>query len=214
MLEVLLAGIVLSVCCICMLDAMVTTTSETRQSGEYAAAVSAARKKLEEITACSLAKVVANYGINAPLIGRTFPVYLNESVESQNGNTKQRGQVLPGYYKTVNGNANTDAGEIVIVTNESALASTYGLSCSIDGSTSGPNAYPDNGQPGGINFTGIPIDLDCDGVTSSGTSGNKYDLSTSPQITSAVRLPVGVIVRWPGAHGQERVEIWTLVSRY
>jgi Tfp pilus assembly protein PilV len=214
LIEVLIAGIVLAVCCICMLDAMVTTTSQTRQSGEYAAAMAAARRKIEEITACNFGQVVANYGVNAPIIGRTFPVYQNESWEYQNGSAKSRGLVLPGFYKTVNGAANYDAGEIVIITNESALASTYGLSCSMDGSTSGPNAYPDYGNPGGINYTGIPIDLDCDGAISTGTAGNKYDLSTTPQITSAKRLPVGVIVRWMGPHGQERVEVWTLVSQF
>ena len=37
--------------------------------------------------------------------------------------------------------------------------------------------------------------------------------STVAQQT-AIRFPVGVVIRWPGVKSEERYELWTIVSRY
>ncbi len=209
MLEVLLSAMILASCTLAMLYASLTSGRATRETGEYSSAVAAARKKMEELCATPYNQLVMRYGRYNPTVGNTFPVYLNEGpqyVDSTSG-AKMTGQQLPGLYKLVNGVANYDAGEIIIITNESAAASTYGYSCGV----SSTDNRPDLGQPGGCGFKGIPIDLNGDGNTTSGTC---YDLSVTPPITTAVRLPVGIIVRWNGPLGPERYELWTVISNF
>jgi Tfp pilus assembly protein PilV len=205
-LEVMLAVFILSVAALALLGASITSAGATRQSAEYAAAVSAARKKMEEVSSTQFASLVKTYGVGST--GTTFKVYLNEGTEYRNSaNKTARGIELQGFRKVVSGVDNYDAGEIVIVTSESAAASTYAYACS----RSPSDPKPDNGQPGGISFGGIPLDLNADGNT---TSGNCYNLAVTPNVTTAVRLPVGVIVRWDGPHGPERYELWTILTIY
>lgn len=207
-LEVLLAGVLLAVCALALLLTSLTSSTSNRQSLEYIAAQAAARSQMEEICGNKFGDLVGNYGKTNPLVGNTFKVYLNESPEFKDDTGKKsKGVELKGFRKLVNGAENFDAGEIVIVTHESDLPSTYGYSCS----TSSTDSYPDNGKPGGIGFKGIPIDLNADGNT---TSGNCWDFSVNPPVTTAVRLPVGVIVRWRGPKGPERYELWTIVTQY
>ncbi|HLX62867.1 MAG TPA: hypothetical protein VKX17_16445 [Planctomycetota bacterium] len=207
MLEVMLAGMILALCACAMLVASYTSAQATKQSAEYSAAVSAARKKMEELCSTNFDALVQRYGKYNPTAGNTFKVYMDEGTQYVANNAKQSGIELPGFRKVVNGVDNFDAGEIVIVTHETNLPSTYGYSCSI----SSTNLWPDNGNPGGISYTGIPIDLNGDGTT---TSGNCYDLSVTPAVKTAVRLPVGVVIRWNGTNGPERYELWTIITRY
>ena len=210
LLEVLLSMSVLAICSMTMLSASMTSGQATRQSAEYNAAVSAARKKMEDL--CNLNNfdtLVRDYGEVNPARGNTFPVLLNEGVEYlDSAGVKQKGNTLPGYYKLVNSVANYDAGEVVIITWENRLASSYAYACG----TSPTNSYPDTGKSnGGVNFSMLPIDLNGDGVA---TAGNCYNLVSNPPVKTAVRLPVGVIVRWQGANGPERYELWTILGNY
>jgi Tfp pilus assembly protein PilV len=214
MIEVLLSALILSVCALTMIFAMKTSGDATKQSSEYDAAVAAARRKIEELSTTNFDLLVQRYGKYNPTVGNTFKVYLDEGVQYKDASgAKQTGIELTGLYKLVNGAANWDAGEIVIITHESNAPSTYGYSCSLNASTT----FPDGGQPGGISFMTNPttktiaIDLDADGDT---TSGNCYDLSVTPNVKTAVRLPIGVVIRWYGPHGPERYEQWTILTRY
>lgn len=204
----MLAAVLLALCALALLFTSLTSATSNRQSLEYLAAQSAARSQMEEICGGKFGDLVANYGSTNPIIGNTFKVFMNESAEYKDASGKKgRGIELPGFRKMVNGAENFDAGEIVIVTHESNAPELYGYSCS----TSSTDAWPDNGKPGGIGFKGIPIDLNADGNT---TSGNCWDLTVAPPVTTAVRLPVGVIVRWRGPKGPERYELWTIVTQY
>lgn len=210
LLEVILATFILAVCAMSLLIASTTSGQATRQSSEYASAVAAARRKMEDL--CNIRDfdtLVAGYGETNPTVGNTFKVYLNDSVQYvDNTGTKQRGQELVGYYKLVNGVANYDAGEVVIITTENRAASTYGYKCQL----SPTDTYPDGTKTnGGINFSYLPIDLNGNGTT---TDGNCYNMTSVPQVKTAKRLPVGVIVRWQGANGPERYELWTILGNY
>lgn len=210
LMEVILAAFILAICAMTLLHASTTSGQATRQSAEYNSAVAAARKKMEELcNTASFDALVGGYGEVNPSIGNTFKVYLNEGIEYlDTAGVKQRGQELKGYYKLVNGSPNYDAGEVVIITTENRLASTYGYKCQL----SPTDTYPDgNKSNGGINFSLVPIDLNGDGNT---TSGNCYNLNVNPAVTSAIRLPVGVIVRWQGSNGPERYELWTILGKY
>ncbi len=204
-MEVMLATFILSVCALTIMNASYTSASTVRQSAEYASAVATARQKMEEIQSNPFdgpSGLVARYGVGSR--ETTFKVFLNEGTEQATNDSFghfNRGNELIGFRKTVNGVAgNTDAGEVVIVLNESAASNTYGYSCS----RSASDTSPDGGQPGGIGFNGLPMDLNGDGNTSSGTVTN----------STATRLPVGVVIRWDGPHGPERYELWTIISRY
>ncbi|MEI6233936.1 MAG: hypothetical protein WCT04_12840 [Planctomycetota bacterium] len=200
-MEVMLAVFILSICSLSILTASYTSSTSVQQSAEYAAAVSAARKKMEEIQGYTFAKLNQRYGPGSR--ETTFKVYFNEGTEQSTKDAfgkVSRGIEMLGFRKVVNGVDKYDAGEVVLINNESALSTTYGYSCSR--STTDPK--PDNGLPGGINFGGIPMDLNGDGNTTSGAVSN----------SNATRMPVGVIVRWDGQHGPERYELWTVISRY
>lgn len=208
--EVILAVFILTVCAMSLLHTSTASGQATRKSAEFNAAVAAARRKMEELcSARSFDDLVSNYGETNPALGNTFKVYFNEGVEYVDAaGVKQRGMQLKGYYKNVNGQANYDAGEVVIITTEDRAPSTYGYKCQM----SPTDTYPDgNRTNGGINFSYLPIDLNGDGNT---TSGNCYNLNVTPAVTTAVRLPVGVIVRWQGSNGPERYELWTILGKY
>ncbi len=137
---------------------------------------------------------------------------MNEGLQYKTGlNGKTIGMELQGLYKKTNANTTNnstyDAGEIVIVTHESNPASGYGYSCGM----SPTDNRPDLGKPGGISFQAIPIDLDGDGTT---TNGDCYIVTGTTPVKTAVRLPVGVVVRWQGISGPERYELWTIVTNY
>jgi hypothetical protein len=85
------------------------------------------------------------------------------------------------------------AGEIVIINSETAAATSYGRDLS-----------PANGAADGVAFKHLPYDLNCDGDTS----------DAAVLAAQASRFPVGIIIRWPGKQNEERVEVWTVISRY
>lgn len=201
-MEVMLSVFILSICALTILSASYTSASSVKQSAEYAAAVAAARRKMEEIQTTPFLSLVSRYGIGSR--ERTFKVFLNEGTEQNSKDAfghMNRGVELPGFCKTIAlATYNYDAGEIVIVNDEAAAPSTYGYACG----RSPTDNTPDNNNPGGIGFNGIPIDLNGAGSTTSGTIAND----------KATRLPIGVVIRWDGPHGPERYELWTIISRY
>ena len=192
LLEVVLLCVLLAVGAAALGQTFLTALAATRESGEYAAVVAAARQKMEELAATRFEDLVKKYGASAPTVGNTFPVMLDQAgTEINASGTKAYGLELPGYN-------NLPAGEIVIITDESNPPSLYGRSLP-----------PDGNRPGGVSFSGLPMDLNGDGNV---TSGNVW--GGTPATNLAIRLPVGVVIRWPGARGPERYELWTIMSKY
>jgi len=169
-----------------MSSSMYTSLTATRQSGEFAAAERAARQKMEELASVPFASLCELYKPSGS-VGNSFPVVYSYT-------NKGDDRFLPGLtggpssrlYKGV-----PMAGEIIIVTDEgAAVTSAFDL----DG----------NGVLDPVNYAGGALDLNANGTTTDG------DVTTT-----AVRLPVGVVIRWLGVRGQvERYELWTVFTKY
>src|SRR6185295_8837337 len=88
MMEVMLSTVILALCACAMLVASYTSSQATKQSAEYSAAVTAARKKMEEICSCNFDNIVQRYGKYNPTIGNTFPVLIDEGPQFKDSNGK------------------------------------------------------------------------------------------------------------------------------
>jgi Tfp pilus assembly protein PilV len=188
LLETLLAAFTVAVAVTAISSSMMNSMLSTRQSGESIAVQMAARQKLEEITAMRFEDIYDAY-CSGGTVGNTFDVYMT----SNNGGTKVKLSGLSNAAGTPQ-----PAGEVIIVTTENAKPSDYGRDIS-----------PYNGKPDGCQFSGLPMDLNGNG---SSDDGNVW--GSSPGQRTAIRFPVGVVIRWPGVRGEERYELWTIVSRY
>ena len=135
--------------------------------------------------------VYTQYGPNGPY--RFFDVVLEYSVASS---TKLQGKcILPGLLPA-GSQYPVGAGEVVIITDESKTASDYGRDLS-----------PLDGKPDGVKVVGLPLDQTGDGDL---TDGNVWN---PPTVTTGWCFPVGVVIRWRGIQGEERYELWTVLSR-
>ncbi len=188
LIEVLVSALVVAIAVTAISSSMMNSMLATRESGEYLAAQLAARQKMEEISACRFENLVDIYRQGGSL-GNTFDVYLTNSA----GGKKIK---LQGFNDSA-GNPQP-AGEIIIITKEDATPANYGR-----------DLMPFDGQPDGCQFAGLPMDLNGNGNVSDGDVWGPL-----PTQHSAIRFPVGVVIRWPGVRGEERYELWTIVSRY
>lgn len=136
-----------------------------------------------------------------------FRVYLSD-IDPENPNS-ERG-ILPGI-------ADEYAGEVVIIDSEALPEQLPGSNNSIPVATQehrfgrgggkfgyGGDLFPRDGSPDGFQFFQLPVDLDCNGTTTS--DRNSLGIRVK-------RYPVGVIVRWMGKYGPERYETWTIISK-
>lgn len=104
------------------------------------------------------------------------------------------------------------AGEVVFITNETLGKTGYGGDLS-----------PNDGLPDGVRFfQDYPVDLSdpADGDTTDpgvfldlNVDGDSDD-ANAIQNESAIKIAVGVIIRWQGKYGEERHETWTWLTRY
>jgi type II secretory pathway pseudopilin PulG len=188
LIEVLAAAACVAIAVTAIASSMMNSMLSTRQSGEYLAAQLAARQKMEEISACRFEDIVDIYRQGGSL-GNTFDVYMT----SINGGSKVKLLGLADQYGVPQ-----PAGEIIIITDEGALPAYYGRDLS-----------PFDGRPDGCTFQGLPMELNGNGEA---TDGNVW--GTTAATRTAIRFPVGVVIRWPGVRGEERHELWTIVSRY
>ena len=189
--EVLITGALLATCICTMVLATTRSMMDTRQSAEYEAAALGARQMLEQLSSLTFQQICATYkpstgqvGAQGGTTGNTFNVTYAATVQNSD-------LYLPG------APSGQPAGTIWIVTSEAATSASYGPNLS--GGTT----------PGGVHFTGLPIDLDLDGATTNGELWNSTTLVLSPAVK---RLPVGVVICWQGSHGVERYELWTILS--
>lgn len=190
LVEVVIAAAVVAIAVTAISSSMMNSMLSTQQNGEYLAAQLAARKKMEEIYTVPFSMLVDTYKSTAlgGSMGNTFEVSMTDSGSSQA--TK-----LMGFTDT-NG-VPQPAGEVIIITNESARASDYGR-----------DLFPADGRPDGCTFVGLPMDLNGNGNT---TDGDTWAANGSNR--TAIRLPIGVVIRWPGVRGEERYELWTIRCR-
>lgn len=199
LIEVAAMIMILSVGLMMLTRNTVSSIVSTRDSAEYAAAVRAARLKMEELAVAPWDKLSTYHG-------QEFEVALEYTPADQEQSTSGAG------YALVNKNRNLPslradgkcAGEVVLITNGNAVASSFGR----DLTTTATGKPPADGQPDGIAFRGLPIDLTADGVC------NALDDCSAVGCTRAARYPVGVVIRWWGANGRpERYELWTIISK-
>jgi len=188
LIEVTIAAACVAVVVAAISNSMMNSMMSTRQSGEYITAQLAARQKMEEISACRFDDIVDIYRQGGTL-GNAFEVYSTTT----NGGSKIKMPGLPNTY-----GVSQPAGEVIIISNESASAATYGRDLS-----------PFNGVADGCQFVGLPMDLNGNGSNADG------DVWGPTAVTrTAIRFPVGVVIRWPGVRGEERYELWTILSKY
>lgn len=189
LLEVIITMAILSTCLMALSSSTISTMVATRQTAETAAALRAARQKLEQISGERIEDILRWY-IPGGDPGVAFEVI-------QEYTPSGRHRLLPGIADPTNPAIPVMAGEIVLITRENATQSTYGR-----------DLFPKDGQPDGILFRGLPIDLNGNGNTSDGET-------RSFVLNKAVRIPVGIVIRWEGAGGRkERYELWTILSDY
>ena len=188
LLEVLIAAACVAVVVTAISSSMMNSMLATRQSGEFIAAQLAARQKMEEISTCRFDDIVDIYKQGGTL-GNTFYVYATTT----SGGSKIKVPGLPNQ-----SGVSQPAGEVIIITNEGATSGSYGRDLS-----------PFDGVPDGCQFQGLPMDLNGNGNS---TDGDVWG-PTAAQRT-AIRFPVGIVVRWPGVRGEERYELWTIISKY
>jgi type II secretory pathway pseudopilin PulG len=188
LLEVVAASAILAITVTAISSALANSMMGNRQSGEFLAVQMAARRKLEEISACRFEDLVSRYQPGGTM-GNVFDVYLAEQGSGQTnklaGLPNAQGVPQP-------------AGEVIVIANEGAPASSYGR-----------DLDPLDGKPDGCAFQGIPMDLNGNGTT---TDGQVW--GSTPATRTAICFPVGVVIRWPGVRANERYELWTIVSRY
>jgi len=189
--EVVLVAAMLAVFVLAVSGAQLQSLSGTRQSEERAAAMRIAREKLEKMCAMRFDDVYTQYGPNGPY--QYFDVVLDYSAASSS--VLQGRCILPGLIRA--GHMYPDAaGEVVIITDGSKSASSFGRDLS-----------PLDGLPDGVNVAGLPLDLTGTGNT---TDGNVWN---PPNVVTGTCFPVGVVIRWQGVQGEERYELWTVLSR-
>jgi len=189
--EVVIVTGMLAVFVLAVSGAQTRSMIGTRQSEERAAAMRIAREKLEKLCAMPFEDVYTYYGPTGAL--RCFDVVLEYSAASSS--VLQGKCILPGLTRL--GHKLPDAaGEVVLMTDESKSASSYGRDLS-----------PCDGYPDGINVVGLPLDLTGDGDL---TDGNVWN---PPSVKTGTTFPIGVVIRWQGVAGEERYELWTVLSR-
>ena len=188
LLEVLVSAACVAIAVTAISSSMMNSMLSTRQSGEYLAAQLAARQKMEEISVTRFQDIVNNYR-QGGTVGNTFDVYSTKA----SGGAKVKLLGLPDQYGVPQ-----PAGEVIVITDEGKPASSYGRDLS-----------PFDGKPDGCTFQGLPMDLNGNGNAS---DGNVWGNNANQQ--TAIRFPVGVVIRWPGVRGEERYELWTIVSKY
>jgi type II secretory pathway pseudopilin PulG len=188
LIEVLVSALVVAIAVTAISSSMMNSMLATRESGEYLAAQLAARQKMEEISSCRFEDLVDIYRPGGS-IGNTFEVYTSDV----SGGNKIKLQGLADQYGVPQ-----PAGEVIIITKENAMAGDYGRDLS-----------PFDGHADGCQIQGLPMDLNGNGLISDGDVWGPL-----PTQHSAIRFPVGVVIRWPGVRGEERYELWTIVSRY
>lgn len=189
--EVIMATAMVAVFVLAVSGAQLRSMVVTRQSDERAAAMRIAREKLEKMCAMRFDDVYIQYGPSGPY--RYFDVVLEYSAASSSvlqGKCILPGLTLPGKKFPV------AAGEVVLITDESKSASSFGRDLS-----------PYDGLPDGVAVQGLPLDLTGNGNV---TDGNVWN---PPSVMTGTSFPVGVIIRWQGVQGQERYELWTVLSR-
>lgn len=164
-----------------------SSMSSARDAADCAAAVRAARLKLEEVAVAPFDKLptYANLEFEVPL-----EYTASDRVLSLTGNTVlDRNRNLQSLKPD-----GTKAGEVIVITDGTAQASSFGR----DFVNNTTRRLPKDGQPDGVSFRGLPMDLRAGGLTAD----------------PVVRYPVGVVITWWGACGRiERYELWTIVTR-
>ncbi|HLX63565.1 MAG TPA: hypothetical protein VKX17_20005 [Planctomycetota bacterium] len=188
LIEVLVSAVVVAIAVTAISSSMMNSMMATRESGEFLAAQLAARQKLEEISALKFEDIVDVYRSGGSL-GNVFDVYMTNNA----GGAKTKLLGLPDQYGVPQ-----PAGEVIIITREDASPGDYGRDLS-----------PFDGKPDGCQFQGLPMDLNGNGTVSDGDTWG-----SQPSQRTAIRFPIGVVIRWPGVRGEERYELWTIVSRY
>ena len=192
--EALMTIAIVSICLLALISNSISTIVSTRESMEHAAAVRAARLKLEEVASTSFNDIPNRY-IKSMAAGAWANCYEFDVVLEYLPSGKNR--MLPGLWDPARG-SNAPAGEVIVVCDESKTKASYGRDLS-----------PYDGQPDGVTFTGLPFDLNSDGDTNDGA------LLADDGPSACGRYPIGIVIRWYGAGGrEERYELWTIISRY
>ena len=193
--EALMTIAIVSICLLALISNSISTIVSTRESMEHAAAVRAARLKLEQIAACGFNDIPDHY-IKNLAAATTFANYYEFDVVLEYL-PSGKNRMLPGLWDAGRG-INAPAGEVIVVCDESKTKNDYGRDLS-----------PQDGQPDGVTFTGLPFDLNSDGDTNDGA------LLANDGVSACGRYPIGIVIRWYGAGGrEERYELWTIISRY
>lgn len=188
LLEVMIAAMLVAIAVTAIAQATVNSMLATRQVDERLAASLAARKKMEEIANTPFDQIVDRYRYGGT-IGNTFDVYMTEA--GSGSQTLLQGLSDPYGIPQ-------KAAEIIIITNEDSTAADYGR-----------DLKPYDGRPDSCEFVGLPMDLN-----GNGTLGDGNVWGSLPNQRTAVRFPVGIVVRWPGVKGDERYELWNVISKY
>ena len=188
LLEVLIAGALVAVVVMAISEAIMNSMLATRQSSERLAVSLAASKKMAEIANTPFDQIVDKYRFGGS-IGNTFDVLMSEAGSAQ----QTRLQGLSDPYGVPQ-----PAAEIIVITNEDLGPGSYGR-----------DLKPFDGKPDSCEFVGLPMDLNGNGVTG---DGDVWGATTATR--TAVRFPIGIVIRWPGVKGDERYELWNIVSKY
>ena len=184
----MIAAALVAIAVTAIAESIMNSMLATRQASERLAASLAASKKMAEISNMPFDQIVDKYRFGGT-IGNTFEVYMTEA-----GSGRQtRLQGLSDQYGVPQ-----PAAEIIVITNEDAIAGNYGR-----------DLKPYDGRPDSCEFVGLPMDLNGNGAPG---DGDVWGATAATR--TAVRFPVGIVVRWPGIKGDERYELWNIISKY
>lgn len=188
LLEVLIAAALVSVAVMAISESIMNSMLATRQASERLAASLAASKKMAEIVNTPFDQIVDKYRFGGS-IGNTFDVFVTEAGSAQ----AARLQGLSDPYGVPQ-----PAAEIIVITNEDLGPGNYGR-----------DLKPFDGKPDSCEFIGLPMDLN-----GNGAPGDGDVWGPTAATRTAVRFPIGIVIRWPGVKGDERYELWNIVSKY